>query len=76
MYQATHARRSVCHYHDFAYATRRSDGGTVIGMFESTPTGVQYRGSWLDAANVPFDTSTFIPADQVASLLGRLAADG
>ena len=53
-------------YQDFAYATRRSDGGTVIGMFESTPAGIQYRGSWLDASNVPFDTTKFIPADQDA----------
>lgn len=49
---------------DFAYATRRSDGGTDIAVWRSNgSSGMTWQGAWLTASGIPFDAVTFIPAD-------------
>ena len=53
---------------DFAYVTKRtdangSDAGFDLAVWQSTPTGIQWQGTWWPEASLRFDKTAFIPAD-------------
>ena len=48
---------------EFAYVTPGSAGGFALAVFESTLTGIVWKGIWYSSTSIDFASTTFIPAD-------------